>query len=152
MAKQKKEKSELAKQLRRRAGRARALSQLDALDIKRRIEFIQSALTARAAASGGGAADPTVQDIAGDIAEEGRFRELLALSQGEFAAADFLTAAGLREFEAREARKAGRVSRRFARGAAIGTLLESVDAETLFAKFGEFFDDEDIDFRTGASV
>lgn len=47
-----------------------AVAQRDAIAKKREGDLLQSSLQATAAASGGGAADPTVLEISGDIARE----------------------------------------------------------------------------------
>ena len=60
-----------AKQLDVRAKEERAAAGLEAMEANRRTRLTQSKLQARAAASGFGASDPTVLDLAGDIAERG---------------------------------------------------------------------------------
>src|SRR3990167_4472260 len=57
-----------AKQLKAKAGAARATSQRASMDARRKERLIQSTLQARSAGGGGGATDPGVMKIAGDIA------------------------------------------------------------------------------------
>ncbi len=72
-----------ALQLEQQAGQERAQSQRAAEEQRRRLDRAQSSLQARAAASGAGALDPTVLDIAGELEEEGEYRALAALYEGE---------------------------------------------------------------------
>ena len=74
-----------AAQLTQNAGQAQAASQRKAAEERRKSRLVQSAALARAAMSGG-ASDPTVVDIIGDIAQEGAYRSALALFEGDDAA------------------------------------------------------------------
>jgi hypothetical protein len=65
------------------AQESRAASQRDALEKGRQTGLVLSKLQARAAASGGGAADPGVQTIAGNIAGRGEYESLMDMYKGE---------------------------------------------------------------------
>ena len=92
--------------LRVQAGQERAASQRDAARERRNQRLLESRAQAVAAASGGGASDPTVTKVISDIAGEGTYRALGALYTGEdkargleAAAYDNDTAAGLEDYK-----------------------------------------------------
>lgn len=66
-----------------RAMAERASAQRQALQTNRKTDLTQSALQARAAASGGGADDPTVVKLASDIEGEGKYQSLFDMYLGE---------------------------------------------------------------------
>lgn len=72
-----------AEQLRQNAGQAQAASQRQAFDIDRQSQYIASTALAHAAASGGGASDPTVVNLIARNAGESAYRKAVALYQGE---------------------------------------------------------------------
>ena len=104
---------------------------------RRNTKLVQSALVARAAASGAGASDPTVNKLARDIAEEGELRSAMALYEGEARAGGLRGAASLSRFRGGQALKAGKTKRRAYTGSAAATLLGG--AATMFSKYGEAF-------------
>ena len=65
------------------AQESRAASQRVALDKDREGRLLQSKLQAGAAASGGGASDPTILNLAGGIAGRSEFESLLEMYKGE---------------------------------------------------------------------
>lgn len=65
------------------AQESRAASQRLALDKAREGRLLQSKLQANAAASGGGAADPTILNLAGGIAARSEYESLLEMYKGE---------------------------------------------------------------------
>lgn len=65
------------------AQESRASSQRTALDKGRDTTLLLSKLQANAASSGGGASDPGVLNIAGDIAGRGEYESLLDMYKGE---------------------------------------------------------------------
>jgi len=71
-----------ADQLRQNANSAQAASQRQAFDIDRQTQFITSRALAVAAASGGGASDPTVVRLIARDAGEGAYQKSLALYGG----------------------------------------------------------------------
>jgi len=65
------------------AQESRAASQRQALEKDRNTTLALSKLQANAAASGGGASDPGVVDLAGDIAGRGEYQHLMDMYTGE---------------------------------------------------------------------
>jgi hypothetical protein len=123
-----------ANQNRIQAGQERAAAQRDMIAERRNERLVQSALIARAAASGAGASDPTIETLAGGIAAEGEYRALAALYQGETAAQALESSASARDFEASQARLAGRRAASSYRYGAFGTVLSS--AGSLYDRYG----------------
>lgn len=72
-----------AAQMEREANTARAIGSREAMDKRKEQRFLLSKLQARAAASGGAADDPTVVDLAGDVAQRGEYEALVAMYRGE---------------------------------------------------------------------
>src|SRR3990172_2605978 len=72
-----------AAQMNQQAGQERATSQRAAIEQRRAARIAASRATALAAASGGGATDPTVLNILGDIKTEGEYNALSAMFGGE---------------------------------------------------------------------
>ena len=124
-----------AQQAEVRAGQERAAAQRRMLDEKRKTALVQSRLTARAAASGAGAADPTVATLAQDIAGEGELRALTALYEGEERARSLESGAAVRRYEGEVAVRAGRARKRSGEFGAYGTLLAGFGS--LADKYGE---------------
>lgn len=108
-----------AQQAEMAAKEARAASQREAMDKRREGTLMASRLQARAAASGGGADDPTVLDLAGDIAQRSEYGALLDMYKGENRARGLLDDAATSRFE-------GRMKQNQSYLAAAGTLLKSV--------------------------
>lgn len=72
-----------AQQLEIQAGTERAISQRSAMEERRQARLVASRGLAVAAASGGGADDPTVVNMLANIEGEGEYRALTALYNGE---------------------------------------------------------------------
>jgi hypothetical protein len=72
-----------AKQEEQAAQESRASAQRAALEKRREGRFLQSKLQARAAASGAGADDPTVLDLAAGIAQRSEYDALFDMYRGE---------------------------------------------------------------------
>jgi len=72
-----------AKQEEQAANEARAVSQRGALEKRREGTLLNSKLQARAAASGGGADDPTVVNLGGNIAGRSEYDALFEMYKGE---------------------------------------------------------------------
>lgn len=72
-----------AKQEDQAANESRAVSQRSAMEKQREGRFALSSLQARAAASGGGADDPTIINLGGNIAQRSEFDALFDMSKGE---------------------------------------------------------------------
>lgn len=72
-----------AKQEEQQAQESRAVAQRQALEKRREGTLLLSKLQARAAASGGGAADPTILGIASDISGRSEYDALFDMYKGE---------------------------------------------------------------------
>jgi hypothetical protein len=88
-----------ADQLRQNANTAQAASQRQAFDIDRQTQFITSRALAVAAASGGGASDPSVVRLIARDAGEGAYQRSLALYGGNDRARLDLESADARLYE-----------------------------------------------------
>lgn len=98
-----------AAQLERQANERKAVSQRQAMEYDRQGRLQMSRALAVAAASGGGASDPTVMDVMGDIAGETNYLKMTALYEGEEQAKTLGMAAGLRRQEGDLAKEAGKI-------------------------------------------
>lgn len=96
-----------AAQMEQQAGQERASAQRAMIEQRRKERFAQSRLQAVAAASGAGATDPTVLDLSGDIAQEGEYRALTALFEGEERARGLQMGASAKRYEGAAAKQAG---------------------------------------------
>ena len=98
MAVRRKQAAEFAAlQLEQNAGQELAAGQMGAEEARRQGKILGSNILARAAASGGGASDPTVVNLIAKTAGEASYRAALASYQGEAAARHLnLQAAGQR--------------------------------------------------------
>jgi hypothetical protein len=88
-----------AAQLRQNAGEAMASAQRQAFDVDRQSAYTVSAALASAAASGGGASDPTVVNLIARNAGEFAYRKAVALYQGEDKARLMNMQASAKEYE-----------------------------------------------------
>lgn len=109
------------------AGQVQAAAQRTAITDDRRTALLASRAQAVAAASGGGATDPTVTDIMGRIAGEGAYRSQLALYEGADSARSLLLKGQLAAAEGRQAQRAGYAN-------AFGTVLKG--GATFLDKYG----------------
>lgn len=112
-----------AAQARQKAGQERASSQRESFEARRKARLLESTALVRAAASGAGAGDPTVENILGGIGAEGEFRALTALFVGEEGARGLEMGADLKIFEGAQERRAGEAARRLSKGRAVAGLL-----------------------------
>lgn len=96
-----------AQQLDQMAGQERAASQHRAQEERRRSDILQSRARAVAAASGGGASDPTVVDIISDLAGEGEYLAATHIFEGQEAARRARMGAAGARFEGRTALEGG---------------------------------------------
>lgn len=117
-----------AEQLEAQAGLKRATSQREAIEQKREARLAQSRGLAVAAASGGGADDPTVVNILAGIEGEGEYRALTALYNGEETARGMEAQAGANRRSASSVKKAGLLG-------AAGTVLST--GASLFDRYGK---------------
>ena len=86
-------------QLKQQAGQERASAQRQAIEERRKGDIAVSRARAVAAASGGGASDPTVMNIYSDLASEGEYNAQAVLAEGEEAARGLESQAGAAEYE-----------------------------------------------------
>jgi len=116
-----------SKQMEVQAGQERAASQRRAREERRQTQLLQSRAQAVSAASGGGAVDPTVVDVIGDIEEDGEYRALNTLWEGEDRARGLLTGA-------RERRRQGRFALTSGLMGAAGTIIDG--SSSMRKRFG----------------
>lgn len=95
-----------AKQYEIGASNIRGMGQREAVEERRQADIQQSRALALAAASGGGASDPTVMDIMARLAGEGEYRALSKMYSAETEAQGYDNAAKVRKFEAKNTRTA----------------------------------------------
>jgi hypothetical protein len=88
-----------ASQLRDQGVQDQAAAQRSAWDADRTAKYVASEALAQAAASGGGASDPTVLNIISHIKAEGAYRQSLALYQGDARARLLNMQADAKEYE-----------------------------------------------------
>ena len=128
------ERASEAQQAEQNALTTRATSQRGAMDKRREGDLLGSTLQARAAASGGGAADRTIQTLGGGIAGRTEEQVLRKIYEGDIASMHFLdqAAASRRASEAAIWESQGKASalrfegesrQRGSRTAALGTVL-----------------------------
>lgn len=99
-----------AAQLEQQAGQEVASAQRVAIEERRRAGIAMSNAQAASAASGGGASDPTVLKITGDIAKQGEYNALSALFEGEEKARGLRLGATTSRMEGKQAAKAGKTA------------------------------------------
>lgn len=124
-----------AQSMRVRGGQEFAASQREMLNEKKKTDLVQSALQARSAAQGG-ASDPSVVKMAGDIAAEGKYRQMTALYKGEDIQNYLENAARMKNYEGAEFRRAGEIAKRGSRMSAYTSLIGGFDnARSFFSKY-----------------
>lgn len=128
-----------AAQYQQQAGAERATAQRQAIEERRAARLAESRAIAVAAASGGGASDPSVTKIIGDLAADGEYNALSALYTGEESARGLESAAAGAQYEGRNVASAYRTRasgyRSAARNTAIGTALDGLS--TFYDKYGD---------------
>lgn len=105
------------------ANEAFATGQREAQEKQLQTRLVQSKLQAGAAASGGGAADPTVLGLIGDIAQRGEYQSLIAMNKGEERARGLKDEATSARMESDAALYAGEQAKKASRVQALGTIL-----------------------------
>lgn len=116
-----------ANQLDEQAGLDRASSQRQAIEERRGARLANSRTLALAAASGGGADDPTIVNRMADIDAEGEYRALTALYEGEE------TARG-KEAQAKANRRAAKATKTAGYLKAAGSILGA--GSSLYDRYG----------------
>ena len=125
-----------AAQLEQQAGQSIAVSQRQALDVRRQARLVQSRALALAAASGGGASDPTVVRIMADIAGEGAYRAQVALYGGLEEARRLRMGAKAKRYGGAMAEEAGIDAQRTANTLAVATAFSGAANTTMAARYG----------------
>lgn len=124
-----------AEQYDQNAIQAVAAAQRVSLAKEHESKLLQSRALAVAAASGGGASDPTVMNLIARIAGEGAYREAIDLYQGEDKSRQLNLAAAGKRYEGAIARAGGEAKQSAYEVSASGSLLTG--AGTLFTKYGK---------------
>lgn len=117
-----------AKQYEIKATEEKAASQREAMQQKKETNLLLSRQQALASASGLGALDPTILDLAGDTAAEGKYREDLIRYGGDERAAGLRTQAAASRFSGKNAQNASYF-------AAAGTLASGFGS-SMYKKYG----------------
>lgn len=124
-----------AAQLAQTAGQERAAAQQKAIEQRRQARLAQSRNQAVAAASGGGATDPTVLALDSSLAGEGELNALTELYQGEAKARGLEGQAAATQYQGKLARFSGRQAMGGAFFGSGAGLLSGV-GNTLLYKYG----------------
>ena len=119
-----------ADQLRQNGGQAQAAAQRTAADVQRQTEMVVSRSLAVAAASGGGASDPTVINLIAQNASEGAYRKAVALYGGDEANRTARLQADAKEYEGKSARMGSLIS------GATNLLNSQAKSASMFQRFG----------------
>lgn len=98
-----------ALQLEQKAGQERAASQRKSIEARRRARIAESRALALAAASGGGASDPTISNLMAGIAGEGEMAAQTAVYEGEERARSAEYGATMARYEGKQAKQASRI-------------------------------------------
>lgn len=138
-----------AQQLRINASEALASSQRQAYEVGRQADYVASTALARAAASGGGASDPTVVNLMARNAGEMAYRKSVALYQGEERARLLNMQADAKEFEGANVRANSMLVGASQFAAAGASLLRgSAKDASLYQRFGAGAPNADIGGNT----
>lgn len=124
-----------AQQLDVNAGQEIASSQRTAIEDRRQARLAQSTIRARAAASGGGADDPTVLNLEANAAGEGEYQALTDLYEGASRARGLRMQASADRFEGKQYALAGKRARSGSYFSAATSLFGGV-GQGLMAKYG----------------
>ncbi len=126
-----------ADQLREQSGDAIAAAQRRAWSEERQARYVASETLARAAASGGGASDPTVVNLIAKQAEEGAYRAQVALYDGNARARQLQRQALAREYEGASRKASAEGAGRASMLGAGATLVTGFAKDSsLFQRFG----------------
>lgn len=125
-----------AAQLREQAGDSQASGQRQAYFEARHARYVASAALASAAASGGGASDPTVINIIAEIAQEGAYREKAALYQGDERARQMRMQADARQQEGEQRQQSSSLLAGTSLMAAGSSLLRTAAKDTMLSRYG----------------
>ena len=123
-----------AAQMRQNANAVAASSQRSAIAIGRQGQYVQSAQLARAAASGGGAQDPTIMNIIARTHAETSLRQQTALYGGQAQERQMLVGAEAEDWSGAEAQRVGARAASAADFGAAATLASG--GVSLYEKYG----------------
>lgn len=125
-----------AAQMREAGGQAVAASQRSAFEVQRQTDLVTSRALAVAAASGGGASDPTVVSIIARDAAQGAYQKAVALYQGQDRARYLDLEAAGREYSGRaELRNSLMVGGAQAAGGVASILRSQARGASLYDRF-----------------
>jgi hypothetical protein len=122
-----------AAQLRQNAGQIQAAAQRSAISQDRNIKYILSQGLAQAAASGGGASDPTVVNAFAQLAGEGAYRKAVALYEGQDKARALNDQASSKLYAAQLGIRAGDQIQSASNFASAGSLIQG--GASLYSKY-----------------
>lgn len=126
-----------ADQLRANASDAQAAGQRAAYNEDEKTKLVMSEALARAAASGGGASDPTVVSILAKTASEGAYRRAVALYSGDSRAQGMEQQADVAEYQGKNAKVNAGLSAGAQLYGAGTTLMKAAASESsMFSRFG----------------
>ena len=123
-----------AEQADMKANEERALAILRGKEARRQATLKSSRAQAINAASGGGAFDPSIVNLMGDIAAEGEYNAGIEMFEGESAAQDLEFGAELDRYQGEQARRAGKAAKRAGFMKAATTALKG--GSSLYDKYG----------------
>lgn len=123
-----------AAQLEQQAGQTMASGQRASMEQLRQAKLMQSRALALAAASGAGAADPTVVNLMGKIGAEGAYRAGIAMYQGEEQARQLRLKAAAARYEGEAGLIGGEARSDAYSTASTASLLSG--AGTIYARYG----------------
>lgn len=127
-----------AQQLDINANNAAAAGQIAALNQNRQTSLVMSQARARAAASGGGASDPTIINLMAQIAGEGEYRAAVDLYNGMSEAQGMQTQANALRYQGATELADARAARNASGFSAATTLLSgAAQGYSLFSKYGQ---------------
>lgn len=124
-----------AEQLRVNAGQSVAAAQRVALETERQAALVESRGRAVAAASGGGASDPTVVHLLSRVASEGAYRAAVARYEGDSKARQMRMQAAATEYGGEIAAQGGRDAQAAYQTKAFGSIISG--AGSLFSRYGK---------------
>lgn len=125
-----------AQQLNQQAVQSRAVAQRQALETGLKTTYALSELQAKAGSSGGGASDPGVISLTGQVAGRGKYLALADMYEGENRARGLEAEAEGAEFTGNALRIEGEEKRSASRYAAAGTILGG--AGSMFKQYGDY--------------
>lgn len=138
-----------AKQMEQQAGQARASSQRQFINEKRRKDLAESKAIAINAAGGGSSLDPSVVDILGDLESEGSYNQATALYEGEDRARDLESGADMARYQGEIDHIAGLNEKRASYFKVGTTLLDG--GTSMLDKYGDDGDYSTISWNDGTS-